>query len=229
MTQLLTTDNQLDSHLKPIKSGEELSSLELSSQGNGARVTGDLDITGGFGKGDTPTAGNHFATKKYVDDNAGGTLILSKTSAGYKTNNNSSSNYYFSYYANDNAWSNYDSSPTTLSYTDAWACEFEAPSDGSLTKISVILRGSDTGTTDPVKFYVYKGTPADESTSTSLIGIGVTDSITPVASKQMVATKSITSANTFNSGDKLWIMYKKDSTSGNQDLYFAVTISGEFS
>ena len=232
MSQLLTTDNQLDSHLKPLKSGEELSSLELSSKGNGARFTGDVDVVGGFVKGDTPTADNHLATKKYVDDNAGGgggSATWSKTMGGYKTNNNSASNYYFAYYTNENLWSNSDSSPTTLSYTDAWACEWEAPSDGSLTKISVILRGSDTGTTDPVKFYVYKGTPADESTSTSLIGIGVTDSITPVANKQMVATKSITSANTFNSGDKLWIMYKKDSTSGNQDLYFAVTISGEFS
>ena len=42
----LTTDRQLDTHLKPLKSGEELSSLELSSKGNGARVSGDLEVTG---------------------------------------------------------------------------------------------------------------------------------------------------------------------------------------
>ena len=42
----LTSDLQLDSNLKPLKSGEELSSLELSNKGNGARVSGDLDVTG---------------------------------------------------------------------------------------------------------------------------------------------------------------------------------------
>ena len=42
----LTSDLQLDTHLKPLKSGEELSSLELSSKSNGARITGDLEVTG---------------------------------------------------------------------------------------------------------------------------------------------------------------------------------------
>ena len=228
MARELTTDKQLDTHLKPLKSGEELSSLELSTYGNGARISGDLEIVGGFGKGDTPTANNHLATKKYVDDNAGGTLIWSKTVGGYKTNNNSASNYYFAHYTNENGWSNSDSSPTTLSYLDIGAHEVEATSDGTLTKISVSLRASDSGATDPLKFYVFKGTPADESTSTSLTQIGATSTITPVASKQMISSTSISSSNTFSAGDKLWVMYKKDSTSGNQDAYFTVTISGEY-
>ena len=42
----LTSDLQLDTHLKPLKSGEELSSLELSTKSNGARITGDLEVTG---------------------------------------------------------------------------------------------------------------------------------------------------------------------------------------
>ena len=37
----LTSDSQLDSNLKPIKSREELSSLELCTKGNGARISGD--------------------------------------------------------------------------------------------------------------------------------------------------------------------------------------------
>lgn len=211
MAKTLTTEHQLDSSLKPLKSGEELSSLELCSQGNGARVTGDLEITGGFGKGDTPTAGNHLATKQYVDDNAGGdtTLTWSKTVGGYKTNNNSASYYYFAYYTNENLWSNSDTSPTSITYTDVNSYEWEAIADGTLTKISVSLRASDTGTTDPVKFYVFKGTPADDSSTTTLTQIGLTDAITPVASKQMVHSKTISSSNTFSAGDKLWVMYKK--------------------
>ncbi len=46
MMKSLTSDAQLDTNLKPIKSGEELSSLELSTKGNGARISGDLEITG---------------------------------------------------------------------------------------------------------------------------------------------------------------------------------------
>mgnify|MGYP006409306279 FL=1 len=44
----------------------------------------------------------------------------------------------------------------------------------------------------------------------------------------MALSTDISSSNDFAAGDKLWVMYKKDSTSGNQDLYFAVTISGEY-
>ena len=87
----------------------------------------------------------------------------------------------------------------------------------------------DTGLTDPLKFYVFKGTPANEGTSISLTQIGVTTAIVPVASKMIVNSTDISSSNTFNAGDYLWVMYKKDSTSGNQDLYFSVTMSGEYS
>ena len=46
MMKSLTSDAQLDTNLIPIKSGEELSSLELSTKGNGARISGDLEVTG---------------------------------------------------------------------------------------------------------------------------------------------------------------------------------------
>ncbi len=47
MKRTLTIDRNLDKHLKALKSDEgELSSLEISTAGNGARVSGDLDVTG---------------------------------------------------------------------------------------------------------------------------------------------------------------------------------------
>ena len=47
MTQALKIDKNLDKHLKVMKSEEgELSSLEVASEGNGARVSGDLEVTG---------------------------------------------------------------------------------------------------------------------------------------------------------------------------------------
>ena len=44
----LTTDKNLDKHLKPIKSGEENTSLELATEGNGAKVNGDFEVSGRY-------------------------------------------------------------------------------------------------------------------------------------------------------------------------------------
>ena len=158
----------------------------------------------------------------------GGTARWTTTAGGYKTNNNSALTYYFQHYPNYHLWSNSDSSPTSKTYTDSYCYQFCAAADGTLTNITVTCRASDTGTTDPLKFYVFKGSPANEATSVGLTLIGTTGTITPVASKQMHLSTDISSSNTFSAGDKLWIMLKKDSTSGNQDLYFAVSISGEY-
>ena len=158
----------------------------------------------------------------------GGTVRWTTTAGGYKTNNNSALTYYFQHYPNYHLWSNADSSPTSISYTDSYSYQFCAAADGTLTNIRVTCRASDTGATDPLKFYVFKGVPANEATSVGLTLIGTTGTITPVASKQMYLSTDISSSNTFSAGDKLWIMLKKDSTSGNQDLYFAVSISGEY-
>ena len=44
----LTSDKNLDKHLKIIKSGEENTSLELATEGNGAKVNGDFEVTGKY-------------------------------------------------------------------------------------------------------------------------------------------------------------------------------------
>ena len=181
-------------------------------------------------KSDTPN--NLYFTDDTGQDipltNNGKARTWTNTSGGYKTNNNSSTVYYFQYYPNYHSWGNGDSSPTGLTYTDSYSYQWCATSPGVLTNISVTLRAFDTGLTDPVKFYVYKGVPANGATSTVLTLIGTTGTITPIASRQMALSTDISSSNDFAAGDKLWVMYKKDSTSGNQDLYFAVTISGEY-
>ena len=156
------------------------------------------------------------------------TRVWTNTSGGYKLNNNSATYYYFQNYPNYHSWGNYDSSPTSITYYDSYSYQWCAPVAGVLKNISVTCRASDTGTTDPLKFYVYKGVPGDNASATTLTLIGNTDTITPIASKQMFLSTDISSSNDFAAGDKLWVMYKKNSTSGNQDLYFAVTISGEY-
>tara|TARA_R110000824_G_scaffold324070_1_gene511042 strand:+ start:380 stop:1081 length:702 start_codon:yes stop_codon:yes gene_type:complete len=213
----LKIDNPLDSHLKPVKIGDNVTGLLLAD--NQVFVENE------------PTVDKHIATKKYVDDNSSTstpTMRWTNTSGGYKTNNNSASNYYFQNYPNYHSWANADSSPTTINIYDCYSYQWCAPASGTLTNISVSCRAADTGLTDPLKFYVYKGAIGNEATTTSLTLIGTTGTITPVSAKQMFLSTDISSSNDFAAGDKLWVMYKKDSTSGNQDLYFAVTISGEY-
>jgi hypothetical protein len=148
---------------------------------------------------------------------------------GYKTNNNSSSNYYLYYRPNSDNWSNYDSTPTSLSYSDSLATVLIAPYAGKITKISVAGYTQDTGATDPFKFYIFKGTAGHGDNSLTLTQIGATGTITPTqAYRQFVENTDFTTSNTFSENDSLFVMLKKDSTSGNQDFYFGVTLSGVY-
>ena len=160
----------------------------------------------------------------------GGTSRWVLTTGGYRSNNNSSSFYYFQFRPNSDNWSNSDSSPTTLNVYDASAPQWIAPAAGTLTNITAQGYVNDTGATDPFKFYVFKGQSAHDATTTSLTLIGTSDAITPAAAlRNWRVSTDISSSNTFSAGDALWIMYKKDSTSGNHDIYFNVTISGAYS
>ncbi len=164
------------------------------------------------------------SVKAYVDTNRRWSI----QTGGYRSNNNSSTIYYFQYRPNGEIWSNTDSSPTTLSVYDSYASMLVAPYDGKVTKISVHGYASDTGAGDPIKFYVFKGTPSDGGTNLGLQQIGVTGTINPVSTRQFVENTDISSSNTFSQHDAIFVMYKKDSTSGNQDLYFSITVSGEY-
>jgi len=205
----------LSSNLKPLKVGGKTSPLEMStsypddSVKAKVKINGDLEVVG---------------STKGISVTQTWTKIL----GGYKTNNNRDDYYYFQYYPNYYSWSNSDNSPTSISYTDISSAGFFPKASGTLTNIDVVCRGNDIGTTDPLKFYVFKGTPTNNASSTSLTQIGVTDTITPVANRQMRTSTDISSSNDFSATDRLWVMYKKDSTSANQDLYFEVTISGEY-
>ena len=75
----LTSDKQLDRHLKPIKSGEDNTSLELATEGNGAKVTGDLEVTSSLSANGGVRLSNGDVridvTKKLYFDGGGDTYI----------------------------------------------------------------------------------------------------------------------------------------------------------
>ena len=75
MSDSLKTDRNIDENLHMLKTESgEISSLSVSTEGNGAKVTGDLNVTGDVKTANqsTPLSDFDLATKKYVDDNAGG-------------------------------------------------------------------------------------------------------------------------------------------------------------
>ena len=158
------------------------------------------------------------------------TLVWHTTVGGYKVNNNSSTIYYTFYRHWYENWSNGDSSPTTISASDSYASFMIAPAAGTLTGIKIVGTASDSGFDDPFKFYMFKGTVGNDATSASLTAIGTTSSITPsTSSRTWTHSESFSSSNSFSAGDSLYIWLKKDSTSGNQDLYWNLTLFGEYS
>ena len=215
----LRLDNDLASDRKPVKIGDKTTGLLLAD--NEVFVENE------------PTEEKHIATKKYVDDSIPSTIVSrwSVVVGGYKTNNNSTTNYYTQSYPNFYSWATSDSSPTSVSTSilDGSAV-YVAPADGRLTKIRSMIKTSDTGATDPLKFYVYKCTLADlnSHSSGSLTLIGTSDTIEPHSSGKLdVTTTTISSSNSFSENDLLFAFLKKDSTSGNQDQWFTLNLSGE--
>ena len=148
---------------------------------------------------------------------------------GFKTNNNSSTFYYFQFRPLGESWSNSDSSPTTINVFDAPAALWIAPAAGKITNLTVQGYTNDTGATDPFKFYIYKGSSVHDQNSTTLSLLLKTNSISTSAGLRNVRhSEDFTGSNTFSEGDTFYVMLKKDSTSGNQDLYFSMTVSGEY-
>ena len=127
-------------------------------------------------------------------------------------------------------WGNADSNPSSISDTDVYSSFFIAPRAGTITNMKVQGWANDTGATDPFKFYFYKAALDNNSDSVSLTSMMNSGAITPpAASKTFSHTVDFSSDNTFAEDDSLFIWLKKDSNSGNQDLFFNINVNGEYS
>ena len=67
-------NNYLDENLRPIKIGGEISALEIASQSNGARITGDLELTG-----KVPELTVDRLITNFIESTAGETINLKST------------------------------------------------------------------------------------------------------------------------------------------------------
>ena len=233
-------------HFAKFHTASSAGKLSLYGGSSGGRdATGSVDFYE-----DTNYATNHITLKAYDGaalgsdkkvelPNADGILALTDDETGgqywhqivpgYRQNNTSTTNYYTFYRNWFENWSNFDSSPTTISYTDAYSSFFIAPRAGKITNIKIQGTAADTGATDPFKFYLMKGAMSNNSSTVSLTHMFNTSAITPpAANKSWSHTEDFSSSNTFAEDDMLFIWLKKDSNSGNQDLFFNININGVY-
>ena len=227
--------------------------LELDGDGN-TKQSGSLSLaekasaeadTAGYGqlwvKNETPTelyfttdAGDDIQLTDGTSAAGGGggssTAYWHQMVSGYRTNNISTSTYYTFYRMWFELWGNADSNPSSISDTDVYSSFFIAPRAGTITNMKVQGWANDTGATDPFKFYFYKAALDNNSDSVSLTSMMNSGAITPpAASKTFSHTVDFSSDNTFAEDDSLFIWLKKDSNSGNQDLFFNINVNGEYS
>ena len=233
-------------HFAKFDTSSSAGRLSLYGGSSGGRqATGSVDFYE-----DTGYATNHITLKAYKDGalgsdkivelpNANGVLALTDDETGgqywhqivpgYRQNNTSTLNYYTFYRNWYENWSNSDSSPTSISYTDSYSNFMIAPRAGKITNIKIQGTAADTGATDPFKFYLMKGAMSNGSSSVTLTHMFNTSAITPPAVNQTWShTEDFTSSNTFAEDDMLFIWLKKDSNSGNQDLFFNININGVY-
>jgi hypothetical protein len=195
---------------------------------DGGMITQVIDTDDMAGAGAT-TVSSSESIKAYVDANAGGTAYWNQIVAGYALNKTSTS-YYYTFYRNwyEN-WSNADSSPSTISYTDAPSSFFIAPRAGTITNIKIQGYANDTGATDPFKFYFFKAAMSNGDATMSLTSMFNTGTITPSAGARSLSfTLDVSADNAFAEDDNLFVWWKKDSNSGSQDVYFTLNINGEY-
>ena len=225
----LQLEKSVSENIKPIKDENGVNTaMELSKEK--VRVK-NLDIVS-EATAQTPTQKNHVATKQYVDDNSSSgisTHFWHVLIPGYRLNNTSTTSYYTFYRNWFENWSNVDSSPSSIVAFDAISAYYIAPRAGTITNIKLQGYAQDTGATDPFKFYFYKATLSANASSVSLTHMFDTAAITPDnTSKTFKYTLDISADNTFAEDDNLFVWLKKDSNSGNQDLYFNLVVNGEY-
>jgi hypothetical protein len=199
----------------------------------GGHSVNDIDVAGEFVDSD-----EHLMTSAAINDRiaavggggGGGTSYWHQVVPGYKTSWNSASNYYTFYRGWYENWSNSDSSPGTVSYTDYYAHIFVAPRAGTITNVKI--SGTVTGATydDPFKFYFYKTGSSSNQGTVTLTSMFNTSAITPPGNaKTWSHTEDFSSSNTFAEDDRIFVWIKKDSTAGATSCYWTINVNGEYS
>ena len=205
----------LSSNLKPLKVGGKTSPVEMStaypddSVKAKVKINGDLEVVGS-------TKGNFY------------TQTWSWSGGGSKSNNNSATTYYTRTDAGSSFFTDLDTSPTTTDVDLATTAPvFVTIKPTIITHFNFTGYATDTGATDPFKFYIYSGQPVADATNVILKSIWTSSTMTPADASEVIVLNEELEVHV-GANQRLYCFYKKDSTSGNQDLYFSAQISGYY-
>ena len=208
----LKVEPLLDQHLKPIKSGDETTPLNISTD----KVT--------YGK--EPTDNDELVNKYYADNRYGWQTSIV---GGYKTNNNSSSYYYTVADVDGIRWVDSDSSISVIDTDMATTSPiFVCVKNTVITNFHFQGYTSDTGWDDPFGFHLYSALPVDASATASTTLVWSSESITATITGRNIVNDETIDCITVDKDQRLYLFYKKVSTSANQDLYFSAQLSGYY-
>jgi len=165
-----------------------------------------------------------LAAKANVVDN-----IWTTSFKGRALNTTSTSDYHtLNISSLGNLWSTTISDPTSITASINQSGMLIAPRAGSLDNIRIAGTTADTGANDAFKFYIYKATLSQGGSSHTGTLIGTSSAITSAAGRTLFQSNDFNSSNTFSEGDTLFVFFKKDANSGNQDIFFNITLSGKY-
>ena len=186
----LKVEPLLDQHLKPIKSGDELTPLNISTE----RVT--------YNK--LATDNDELVNKYYADNHyAWQTTVV----GGYKTNNNSSSYYYTKNDPTDSRWIDSDSSISSIDTDMATTSSiFVCVKNTVITHFYMTGYASDTGFDDPFRFHLYSALPADGDSANTTTFLWQTDRITPSVSGRNVVYDTVVDNVTVDKNQRLYLL-----------------------
>ena len=208
----LKVEPLLDQHLKPIKSGDETTPLNISTD----KVT--------YGK--EPTDNDELVNKYYADNRYGWQTSIV---GGYKTNTNTTSYYFTLPTVNDSRWTDSDASISAIDADMAVTSPiFVCVKNTVITNFHFQGYTSDTGYDDPFEFFLYRSLPVDGDTTSDTTLVWQSERIVSTASGRIIAHDESINNITVDKDQRLYLFYKKATTSANQDLYFSAQLSGYY-
>ena len=140
---------------------------------------------------------------------------------GYVNGITSNSNYYHRQSNTFLGWSGADTDPTSaFPAADLVTCWFIAPHDCTIDRIRV---QGISNTTDPFKFYAFKGAANQDVPSLGLTAVFTTLEIVPPTANESYQYNR-TTAGTLSAGDRLYMFYKKDSGTDSVSNYWNISL-----
>tara|TARA_Y100000361_G_C11050490_1_gene284898 strand:+ start:9 stop:623 length:615 start_codon:yes stop_codon:yes gene_type:complete len=161
-----------------------------------------------------------------VSKNTNTSRTFQITVPGYVAGITDNTNYYHRQSTSFLNWSGgVDADPTSaFPAADLVTNWFTMPYNGSITRVRV---QGISNTTDPFRFYIFKGAASSDAASLDLTTVGFV-AITPPTADESYEYNAGTSFVSLSAGDRVYVFFKKTSGSGSVNNYYNISIEGKY-